>query len=107
MIAAAAFVFAILPLGAVAATPSPAPAKAHSHWFAGSVSSVGSDSLSLDVLWTGPKDGQLNGTSVTVAVDGNTQIVSGKTKSAVPLSSIQPGDLVGLRATSADSTSRR
>ena len=104
VIAAAAFVFAILPLGAVAATPSQAPAKAHSHWFAGSVSSVGSDSLSLDVLWTGPKDGQLNGTSVTVAVDGNTQIVSGKTKSAVPLSSIQPGDLVGLRATSADST---
>jgi len=108
VIAAAAFVFAILPLGAVAAPPggsgSQAPAKAHAHWFAGSVSSVGSDSLSLTVLWTGPKDGQLNGQSVTVAVNGDTQIVSGKDKTAVPLSSIQAGDLVGLRATAADST---
>jgi hypothetical protein len=108
VIAAAALVFAILPLGAVAAPPggsgSQAPAKAHAHWFAGSVSSVGSDSLSLTVLWTGPKDGQLNGQSVTVAVNGDTQIVSGKAKSAVPLSSIQAGDLVSLRATAADKT---
>ena len=108
VIAAAALVFAVLPLGAVAAPPggsgSHTPAKAHAHWFAGSVSSVGSDSLSLTVLWTGPKDGQLNGQSVTVAVNGETQIVSGKAKSAVPLSSIQAGDLVSLRATAADKT---
>lgn len=107
VIAATAFVFAILPVGAVAAPPgggSQAPAKAHAHWFAGSVSSVGGDSLSLTVLWTGPKDGQLNGQSVTVAVNGDTQIVSGKEKTAVPLSSIQPGDLVSLRATAADKT---
>jgi hypothetical protein len=105
VIAAAAFVFAILPLGAVAAPPGgKAPAKPHSHWFAGSVSAVGGNSLSLDVLWTGPKDGQLNGTNVTVSVGSDTEIVSGKDKTAVPLSSIQPGDLVGLRATSADAT---
>jgi hypothetical protein len=108
VIAAAVLVFAILPLGAVAAPPggsgSQTPTKLHTHWFAGSVSSVGSDSLSLTVLWTGPKDGQLNGQSVTVAVNGDTQIVSGKTKTTVPLSSIQPGDLVGLRATATDAT---
>ncbi len=104
VIAAAALVFAILPLGAVAAPRDKAPAKPHSHWFAGSVSAVGSSSLSVDVLWTGPKDGQLNGTNVTVSVGSGTQIVSGKDKTAVPLSSIQPGDLVGLRATSADAT---
>ena len=104
VIAAAAFVFAILPLGAVAAPGDKAPAKPHSHWFAGSVSAVGGSSLSLDVLWTGPKDGQLNGTTVTVSVGTGTEIVSGKDKTAVPLSSIQPGDLVGLRATSADAT---
>ena len=104
VIAAAALVFAILPLGAVAAPGDKAPAKPHSHWFAGSVSAVGSNSLSVDVLWTGPKDGQLNGTNVTVSVSSDTEIVSGKDKTAVPLSSIQPGDLVGLRATSADAT---
>ena len=108
VIAAAAFVFAILPLGAVAAPPggsgSQAPTKPHVHWFAGSVSSVGTASLSLTVLWTGPKDGQLNGQSVTVAVSGDTQIVSGKDKTPVPLSSIKPGDLVSMRATAADAT---
>jgi hypothetical protein len=108
LIAAAAIVFAVLPFGAAAATRSAndqAPhARAHAHWFAGSVTAVGSDTLSLNVLWTGPKDGQLNGQSVTVAVNADTQIVNGKDHSAAQLSDIKPGDLVGLRAISQDAT---
>lgn len=108
LIAAAAIVFAVAPLGAAAATRSASGstpgAKVRTHWFAGSVTAVGSDSLSLDVLWTGPKDGQLNGQSVTVAVNSNTQIVGGKNASAEQLSDITPGDLVALRATATDAT---
>ena len=109
LIAAAAIASALLPLGAVATPPggsgsSSAPAKAHVHWFAGSVASVGGDSLTVNVLWTGPKDGQLNGTTVTVGVTGSTTIVNGKTKAAAQLGDIVPGDLVSLRATAADAT---
>jgi hypothetical protein len=109
LIAAAAIVIAMLPLSAAAATRSPSDspphvAKVHTHWFAGSVTAVGSDSLSLDVLWTGPKDGQLNGQTVTVAVTSNTQIVGGKDSTPAQLSDIVPGDLVGLRVISTDST---
>ena len=106
-IAAAVVAFAILPLGALAAQPgggSTTAAKAHVHWFAGSVASVGGDSLTVNVLWTGPKDGQLNGTTVTVGVTGSTTIVNGKTKAAAQLGDIVPGDLVSLRATAADAT---
>ena len=102
LVAAAAIVFAMLPLGAVAAT-TPA-ARAHAHWFAGSVTAVGSDSVSLNVLWTGPHDGQLNGQAVTVAVNSGTKIVNGKDHSSARLSDIKAGDLVSLRATSSDST---
>ena len=108
LIAAAAIVFAILPLAAVAAPPGSgsgsANAKPHTHWLAGSVSAVGADSLTVGVLWTGKHDGELNGQSVTVAVDANTEIVSGKDKTPVTLSSIKPGDLVGVLANSADKT---
>jgi len=107
-IAAAVVAFAILPLGAVAAPPggggSTTAPKPHVHWFAGSVASVGSDSLSVNVLWTGPKDGSLNGTTVSVGVDSSTQIVDGKTRAPASLSDIQPGDLVSMRATAADAT---
>ena len=108
LIAATAVVFAMLPLGAVAAPPSgnsgSANAKPHAHWLAGSVSAVGADSLTVGVLWTGKHDDQLNGQSVTLAVTATTEIVSGKDKTPVPLSSIKPGDLVGVLATSADKT---
>jgi hypothetical protein len=107
-VAAAVVAFAILPLGAVAAPPgsggSAKAAKPHVHWLAGSVASVGSDSLTVNVLWTGPKDGQLNDTTVTVGVTGDTTIENGKTKAAAQLSDIVPGDLVSLRATAADAT---
>ena len=108
LIAATAVVFAMLPLGAVAAPPGgdsgSANAKPHAHWLAGSVSAVGVDSLTVGVLWTGKHDDQLNGQSVTLAVSATTEIVSGKDKTPVPLSSIKPGDLVGVLATSADKT---
>lgn len=108
LIAAAAIVFAILPLAAVAAPPGggsgSSNAKPHTHWLAGSVSAVGADSLTVGVLWTGKHDGQLNGQSVTIAVDASTEIVSGKDKTPVTLASIKPGDLVGLLASSADKT---
>jgi len=102
LVAAAVIVFATLPLG-VAAAPTPA-ARVHVHWFAGSVTTVGSDSVSLNVLWTGPHDGQLNGQTVTVAVNSDTKIVNGKDGSSAQLSDIQSGDLLGLRAASSDST---
>jgi Domain of unknown function (DUF5666) len=109
LIAAAAIVFAMLPLGAAAATRSasdsaPRIGKVRTHWFAGSVTAVGSDSLTLDVLWTGPKDGQLNGTTATVAVTSATRIVGGKGGTPEQLSDIVAGDLVALRATAADTT---
>jgi uncharacterized protein DUF5666 len=99
---------AAIALPAFAASPAPTAtptAKAHSHWFAGSVSAVGSSSLTVGVLWTGPHDSTLNGQSVTVSVDSNTEIVSGKDKTPVPLSSIQNGDLVGVVASGSDLSS--
>ncbi len=68
------------------------------------MTAVGSDSVSLNVLWTGPHDGQLNGQAVTVAVNSDTKIVNGKDHSPAQLSDIKPGDLVSMRATSSDST---
>jgi hypothetical protein len=78
--------------------PAPTP-RSHSHWFAGSVTAVGGSSVTLGVLWTGPHDGSLDGQSVTVAVDSNTQITSGPKRSPAQLSDIQNGDLIGVRAT--------
>jgi len=109
LIAAAAVVCAMLPLGAVAAPPSGGSgstpnAKPHSVWLAGSVSAVGSSSLTVNVLWTGTHDDQLKGQTVTLAVDGSTEIVSGKDKTPIQLSDIKGGDLVGLRATATDKT---
>jgi hypothetical protein len=63
-------------------------------WFAGAVTSAGSGSVSLDVLWTGPHDTQLNGTSVAVGITPSTNIVYGKGQS-----SIAAGDLIRVRAT--------
>ena len=68
-------------------------------WLAGSVTTASSTSVGVDVLWTGPKDTQLKGQTVTLAVDSSTRIVYGKGQS-----SIDPGDLVRVRAVSSDST---
>jgi hypothetical protein len=68
--------------------------RAHLHWFAGSVASASSGSISVDVLWTGKHDKDLNGKTVSVAIDSSTQIDYGKGKS-----SIEQGDLVGVLAT--------
>jgi hypothetical protein len=80
-----------LPLTAVAAT---GPGAQHAHWFAGSVGSASSSSVSVNVLWTGKHDKELDGKTVSVAIDSSTQIHYGKGKS-----SIDPGDLVGVIAT--------
>jgi len=93
---------AAIALPALAAGPgtttTPTPTT-HSHWFAGSVTAVGSDSITLGVLWTGSHDSALNGQSLTLAVDGSTAIVSGRGSTPEPLTSIENGDLVGVRAT--------
>ena len=90
---AAAAVLAV-PLSAQAAgTPN-------AHWFAGSVASAGSGSVSVNVLWTGKHDTQLKGTTVTVGIDSSTEIVYGKHQS-----SIDPGDLV--RVVAVDTTAKR
>ena len=90
---AAAAVLAV-PLSAQAAgTPN-------AHWFAGSVASAGSGSVSVNVLWTGKHDTQLKGTTVTVGIDSSTEIAYGKHQS-----SIDPGDLV--RVVAVDTTAKR
>jgi hypothetical protein len=70
--------------------------RAHQHWFAGQVTAVGTDSLSVGVLWTGPNDGSLNGTTVTVAVSDRTRI-NGPHHRPIALAQIQVGDLVAAR----------
>ncbi len=92
------------PTGSSGATGSTSPSTAplvqrtRHHWFAGSVASVGGSSLMVNVLWTGPHDGALNGQSVNVTVDSDTVIVEGPNKEPEQLSDIQPGDLVGIIA---------
>src|SRR5579871_3072302 len=71
------------------------------HWFAGSVSSVGSGTLTVGVLWAGPNDGSLNGQTVTVAVSDHTRIF-GPGHRPIALASIQQGQLVGVRAAGTD-----
>ena len=78
---------------------APKAARAHVVSFAGSVNSASSSSVSVAVLWTGPRDTQLKGTSVTVAIDSSTQIVYGKGQT-----SIEPGDLIRVQAVAADAT---
>jgi hypothetical protein len=97
LLLAATALTAVFALPALAATPN--STRTHNHWLAGSVSAVSSNSVTVGVLWTGPRDGALNGQSVTLSVDSTTSIVSGKDRTPVLLSSLQPGDLVGVRAT--------
>ncbi len=92
-----------VPFAALADNPTTTtttPAKAHGHWFAGAVTSAGSGSVSVDVLWTGKHDTQLDGKTVSVAIDSSTQIHYGKGHS-----SIEQGDLVGIGATGTDLSS--
>ncbi len=89
-------------LPAFAASPNAAAnqnAKTHTHWFAGSVSTVGASSLTVGVLWTGPHDGSLNSQLTTVAVNSDTQITSGKDRTPTSLSDLQAGELVSVSAT--------
>lgn len=72
-------------------------ATAPAHWFAGTVTGVGSSSLTVGVLWTGPNDGSLNGQTVTVNTTDQTRISRGKT-GPIALAAIQNGDLVAIRA---------
>ncbi len=106
---AAGALMAAVALPALAASPAPSTtttttttatpiARAHAHWFAGSVSAVGTSSLTISVLWTGPHDSALNGQSVTVSVDSNTELTSGKDRMPISLPSVQNGDLVGVVA---------
>src|SRR5438105_1452043 len=90
-------------LGLLAAVPlalgeSP---KAPRHHFAGAVTAVSGNSLTVTVLWTGKHDTQLLGQTETVTVTSDTAITAGREHKPVALSSIQTGDLVGLGVTSA------
>lgn len=86
---------AVLPMSALGDTTAP-----KGGWFAGAVTSAGPSSVSLDVLWTGKHDTQLNGTSVTVGIGSGTQIVFGRGQS-----SIAQGDLIRVHALGIGSTS--
>jgi hypothetical protein len=76
--------------------------KSHKVWFAGSVAGVGTGSLTVNVLWTGPHDGALNGQTLNVSVPANTRIQSGKHHTPIALGSIQVNDLVAIRAATDD-----
>jgi hypothetical protein len=82
---------------ATTTTPSTAAPTQPRHWFAGTVTAVGSNSLTVGVLWTGPNDTSLNGQSVTVSVADNTRINKGR-QGPIALAAIQNGDLVAIRA---------
>ena len=69
----AAGVFLAIAGGASADSTPPA-----THWFAGTVTTVGPSSISVGVLWTGPNDGSLNGDTVTVGVETQTRINQGR-----------------------------
>jgi hypothetical protein len=89
-IAAVAALALAAPLAAMADNGPPSNAGSVSRTaFAGTVASVSSDSLTVDVLWS--RKGNASG-AVTVAIDSATKIVYGKGKS-----SIEDGDLVRVR----------
>jgi hypothetical protein len=75
------------------------------HWFAGSVSAVGSSSLTVGVLWTGPHDGSLNGQTLTVGVPTNTRINQGPHGRPIALAQIVPNDLVAIQASGTSAAS--
>jgi hypothetical protein len=72
-------------------------APAHLHWLAGSVTAVGTDTLTVGVLWTGPHDGSLNAQTLTISVPTNTRINRGPHRMPIALAQIQPNELVSLR----------
>lgn len=100
-ITAAAFLAAALvPLGAIAAdNPT---AKARGLFLAGSVVSADSGQVTVDVMWTGKNDTQLDGKQVGVAISSATKIVYGKGQT-----SIDRGDLVRIHAAAADAAATR
>jgi hypothetical protein len=78
-------------------TTTTAAQAAPAHWFAGTVTAVGSNTLTLGVLWTGPHDPSLNGQTVTVNVADATRINRGH-EGPIALAAIQVGDLASVRA---------
>ncbi|HLX19373.1 MAG TPA: DUF5666 domain-containing protein [Gaiellaceae bacterium] len=87
------------PTSTTTTTTTPKTPRVHQIWFAGAVTSASSDAVTLDVMVTGKHDTQLDGKQVTVGIDSSTQIVYGKGKS-----SIEPGDLIGVKAIPSDAT---
>jgi hypothetical protein len=82
-------------------TTSAAPtaqAPAPRQWFAGEVSSVGSESIAVGVLWTGPNDGALNGQTLNLGVVTSSRISQGPLRTPIALGQIQDGDLVAISA---------
>jgi Domain of unknown function (DUF5666) len=102
----AAFALPALAAGPAATATSAAnlTPRSHSHWFAGSVGSVGGSSLTVGVLWTRQHDDSLNGQVTTVAVNSDTQITSGKDRTPISLSDLQPGELVAVVASGGGSS---
>jgi hypothetical protein len=100
LMATALGLLAVVPL-ALGESPKLAKEAKAAHHFAGAVTAVNADSLSVTVLWTGKNDTQLLGKSETVTVNAQTKITAGREHKPVALSSIHPGDLIGLGVTSA------
>jgi len=73
-------------------------------WFAGSVSAVGTGSLTLGVLWTGPHDGALNGQTLTLTVGPGARISSGSHHTPIALGQVATSELVAVRASGSSSS---
>jgi hypothetical protein len=66
------------------------------HWVGGTIESVGSDSVSVEVARTGPYDTVLAGQTVTIDVNGSTQYLEGRDKSPIGLDDLSNGEKVGI-----------
>jgi hypothetical protein len=66
------------------------------HWIGGTIASLGSSSVAVQVKKTGPYDTVLKGQAVTVQLTGATAYVQGKAKTPIALGDLKVGDRVGV-----------
>ena len=66
------------------------------HWIGGTISSIGTGSITVQVAKTGPYDTVLSGQAVTVVLDGATSCIVGEEKTSIPCSNLKLGQGVGV-----------
>jgi hypothetical protein len=66
------------------------------HWVGGTVSSVGTTSFQVSVKRTGPYDGVLANTTITLQVNAQTVYLAGPHHRRIAFSDLKPGEGVGV-----------